>query len=214
MLYLIGVEHKVQWRHPTAPVSPSRKADWDAYSSIIERSLCEIRPSVVAEEMNQEILDGHNKAASILLSLKKDHETRAGMKVEHIFAEPERSETPRGYKSDEQVEDALKRNLKDSPKPELIWAHIIAHQHPIREGFWFNKISGHLRSDILFVCGDVHLVTFSRLLTRKGFISKVVACRVGVHDLNTLEYQGLRCAQENGLLDQPDCFCLKGQGKL
>ncbi len=53
-------------------------------------------------------------------------------------------------------------------------SHMVAHQHPIREDLWFEKIKKHKESEMLFVCGDVHLYTFRRFLREKG-----VRCRVG-----------------------------------
>jgi hypothetical protein len=41
MIHLIGVEHKVQCKNPQWSVTQTHRDDWDRYSSIIERYLCE-----------------------------------------------------------------------------------------------------------------------------------------------------------------------------
>ena len=183
MIYLIGVRHLVQWKKRGFPFSRQRQADWIKYSSLVGMHLAEILPSAIAEEMNEEILADYG-AESLLPSIARDYIARTGRALDHVFAEPTQAEKLSiGYKTVEQVKSALKR-ATSSNLPDLVdWAHTIAHQHPIREQFWLNKIGKHLSSDVLFVCGDIHLITFSMLLSKRGIASRVFESRVGVHDM-------------------------------
>jgi hypothetical protein len=71
-----------------------------------------------------------------------------------------------------------------------------------------SKIRNNLDKDILFVCGDIHLVTFPMLLKRELIDYEVIEGRVGVTNLNTLDYRALKYAQDRDILGRTDCFCL------
>jgi hypothetical protein len=209
MIHLIGVEHRVQWKKPNLPVSQARQANWARYLSVLEKSICEIRPSAVAEEMNQEILDGHNKAESILLSMKENHEARTGMKIEHIFAEPDSAwKTAKGYKEREVIKEILKKRIQTDPTNEEVLAHVVAHQHPIRERFWLASIGKYLDGEIIFVCGSAHLCTFRLLLDEQRIDSTIVRRGIGIDSSCLDELAGLRFALENDMFSDTSCFCL------
>lgn len=215
MIHLIGVDHRVQYMNLNWRVAQQTKDDWNYYSSVIRQLISTIQPIAVAEELNKEILIGKNHAESILIAAKKDYETITGMKIEHIFAEPDAAwKTATGYKEPEQIKSMLETRMGVEPTIEQVWGHMVAHQHLVREKFWLGSIEKHLGGEIVFVCGDIHLETFPTLLTRRGIQSAVVECHVGVRNLDGPEYRGLKFAQENNLLDQTDCFCLKDSNTL
>ena len=87
MIHLIGVEHKVQYMNSNWGVAQTTKDNWTHYSSIIEQSIREIQPLIVAEELNEKWLQGLNGAKSILKSAKEEHEAQTGTKIQHIFEE-------------------------------------------------------------------------------------------------------------------------------
>jgi hypothetical protein len=87
-------------------------------------------------------------------------------------------------------------------------AHVIAHQHPIREDLWLDAIKQHKDSEIIFVCGDIHLCTFRRLLKKRGINSRIVERGIGVDSSCLAEYEGLKFAQDNGMFSDAYCFCL------
>lgn len=210
MIHLIGVEHKVQCKNPNWGVTQAHRDNWDRYSSIIEESLRTFQPSAVAEELNQEILDRKNGAMSILQSVKENHEARTGTKIQHIFAEPDSAaKSAKGYKEPERIKAILRARIGKEPTCEQVMAHVVAHQHRIREALWLESVSDYLRSEMLFVCGDIHLYTFPKLLEREGIPYKVFASRVGVGNLKLPEYRGLEYAQSNNMLGEPDCICLQ-----
>ena len=149
MVHLIGVDHKVQYMKSTAPASQDREANWKYYSSIIEGSIRDLRPSVVAEELNQELLDKkYNKAESLLLRIKKAHEERGGKAIRHIFAEPPSAEKQKlGIDFELPFSGLCPGVIPLSPPdgfPHLSdyeWhKHDIAHRFPIREDFWITQL--------------------------------------------------------------------------
>jgi hypothetical protein len=52
------------------------------------------------------------------------------------------------------------------------------------------------------------LVTFPMLLKRELIDYEVIEGRVGVTNLNTLDYRALKYAQDTDILGRTDCFCL------
>jgi hypothetical protein len=211
VIHLIGVEHKVQWRQPRMPlrlVGESRQTNWSLYSSILEEVIEAFRPAVVAEELNQEFLDQRNNAESLLLCMTRRHESRTRTKIEHIFAEPDLAEkSAKGCKSEEQVEATLETTLHLKPTRSQIISHMIAHQHPIREGLWFDTIKKHREREMLFVCGDIHLYTFRRFLRDRGVHCRVAKRRIGVDAPCLSDYEGLKLAIENQMCSDDRCFC-------
>jgi len=210
MIHLIGVEHKVQWRHPKAPASSARQANWAHYSSILEETIAAFTPAVVAEEFNQESLDHRNGAKSLLLCKTKDFESRTGASIEHVFAEPDLAEkNAKGYKCEETIKAILTAKMHTEPTGEQIMAHMIAHQHPIRERIWLEKIWKHRSSEMLFICGDIHLYTFCRLLRKEGISCRIAKRKIGVDSSCLSAYKGLKYAIENDICSDAHCFCLE-----
>jgi hypothetical protein len=211
MVHLIGVEHKIQYKNPTWGVTQAHRDNWDRYSSIIEQSICNIKPAVVAEELNEKWLEGKNGAKSILKFIKEEHEARTGTKILHIFAEPDSiDKSAKGYKDRETIEAILSAKMQVEPTPEQIMAHVIAHQHPIRENLWLDTIWEHICGELIFVCGDIHLYTFRKLLKEKRIDSRIIAQGIGVDCSCLADYKGLNFALANDMFDETDCFCLKG----
>ena len=52
------------------------------------------------------------------------------------------------------------------------------------------------------------MVTFPMLLKRELIDYEVIEGRVGVTNLNTLDYRALKYAQDRDILGRTDCFCL------
>ncbi len=142
MIHLIGVNHRVQWeRLPSANAYVPHEVQQNQakYSTLIERFLCKFHSPVVAEEYTEEKLR-ETKTRSILLEIKSAYEVHHGVKVEHIFAEPCKAQKEAiGYKEPESIEVLLRRKQRKDPTSEETMAHVIAHQHPIREEFWLDK---------------------------------------------------------------------------
>jgi hypothetical protein len=211
VIHLIGVNHRIQWEKlpsANAYIPHEVQQDQARYSTLIEEFLCKFHSPVVAEEYTGEKLR-ETKTRSILLEIKSAYEVRHRVKIEHIFAEPCTAQKEViGYKEPESIEVLLKRNQQKDPTDEETMAHVIAHQHPIREKFWLDKIRKNLDKDILFVCGDIHLVTFPMLLERELINYEVIEGRVGVRNLKMLDYRALKYAQDHGMLGKTNCFCL------
>lgn len=48
-----------------------------------------------------------------------------------------------------------------------------------REKFWLTRLSGSKEEDILFICGDDHIESFSKRLTKAGYPNQILSRRWG-----------------------------------
>ena len=162
----------------------------------------------MAEELNEKWLQRKNRAESILKSEKERYETRTGTRIQHIFAEPDQAiKDARHYKERETIAAILNAKMQVQPAAEEAIAHVIAHQHPIRESLWLDAIGEHRNDELIFVCGDIHLYTFRRLLEKQKIDSRIVAQGIGVDCACLADYRGLNFALAHQMFDETDCFC-------
>lgn len=87
-------------------------------------------------------------------------------------------------------------------------AHETAHQFPIRERLWPTELKRTTSTNILFVCGDIHLYTFTNFLAAEKISSTVFGRGISVNPSNDIEYEALQYAQDNDMFGKTDCFCL------
>jgi hypothetical protein len=214
MIYLVGVDHRVQWiRDPrirsSVPRLPSetetrRKLDYIYFISVACKAISELRIEVLAEEMNRQILDErYNHANSVLELLKETLMNCVGLEIEHVFVEPLKEEKQRkGYREIEDVSKLLGVDQNDI----VAHAHMAAHQFPVREGLWLEKIKCNLHKPILFVCGEAHIDTFSMMLHREKIDYKEIARKIGVQGTSP-DLQGVSLAQKMDLFETSSCPC-------
>lgn len=212
MIHIVGVDHRVQWmRVPTGISSHSvPKAIQDGincYLSTVREKVFALNVTVFAEEYSQELHD--NKGTqSTFLDLKQEIERTTGSKIGHLFIEPTCDEKKaRNYKELEDLKTVLTTRLGSEPKDEVIRAHCIAHQFPIRERFWVDRLRNYFSSSILLVCGEIHTYTLPRLLACEGIDHRIVAHGIGVRHSDDADHRGLRYAEENSMFDNTACFC-------
>jgi hypothetical protein len=169
---------------------------------LIETFIEQHAPNLLAEEYTQTQLDVQ-RAESILQNIARR------LNLPHIFVEPDLNERLTiGYRDNEGVEEQFRARSSVELNSEFVAAHVIAHQFPLRESFWLGKLSDHLGSVVLFVCGDIHLYSFPKLLEQKGWTSKVHASGIGVNH-NHSDYAALQYALKNGMFEDSDCVCRK-----
>jgi hypothetical protein len=89
---------------------------------------------------------------------------------------------------------------------KIAYAHEIAHQFPSRELFWLKELRTVNAQTILFVCGDIHLRTFPRLLGNEGIVSEIVRGGLGVDD-SAIEYSAFQFAEKNKMFSETSCLC-------
>ena len=168
MVYLIGVDHLVQYRGPLPETIR------EEFLSYILNCCRTHHIRVIAEEFSEEALrevyhsdtDTAGEAAMIL-------------GIEHRFCDPEEEDLRRlGIPYFAEIRDEvmkrrgiassfiLDNDLRASIRRET--EEIARSFWPIREQFWYERIQDALLHPLLFICGHEHVEGFSRLLERRG----------------------------------------------
>lgn len=208
ILYLVGVEHESTRYIQTRGLTKNNLAFIEA----IESAMREHSYDLLAEEEQPERLI---KLGAISL-LQAIHLAR---NIRHAFVDPNVRERERiGYKEygkiagledfKTQVSQPLLQKNEDCECEilKIAYAHEIAHQFSIREMFWIEELKKSQANEILFVCGDIHLDTFPRLLGNCGIDSKIERRSIGISG-SEIEYAAFEFAKQNGLLSEAGCFC-------
>ena len=163
--------------------------------------IIEVDGLATAEEDHLSYLS-EDGAESILLPIAQSHG------IQHLFVEADRAtQRELGYKT----VDVIKKLLiaRGDPSANSASAHKIAHQFPIRERFWLWELGKTAQKNVVLVFGDLHLTTFTHLLTAEGIPYGILAERVGVDSANDPEYQALKYAQDHNMFGETNCFCLE-----
>ena len=198
MIHLMGVDHACAQRKQSGLALTDIQRQ---YQFLVESAIESIRPNLLAEEDHPSYLAGDG-AESILLPIAKSHG------IPHIFVEADRAtQMSLGYKDLNMIKDLLA--VRGTPSAILANAHKFAHQFPIREQFWLQQLSKTAANNILLIFGDLHLTTFTALLTARQIPFSIFAEKIGIDLANNLEYEGLRYALDHNMFGDTDCFCLQ-----
>lgn len=178
MFYIVGVAHPAQSRQKGVPLSSAQRQFRDCISEAIAR----VKPALIAEELSQCALDKLSKKhggqeESIAKGVR-------GPDLEHRFCDPGDGERARiGYVecSDlmRQFDMNSEERLSDVEVSDRAFAVEVAKYWPLREQYWLDQLSDVLDKDVIFVCGDSHVESFTALLVERSIDFSVVARRVG-----------------------------------
>lgn len=164
MIYIIGIDHLVQYNGPV----PGDILD--EFKIFLHEKIDELKISVIAEEFNEEFLCNVLNATEGTAKLISE---RCG--IIHIYCDPDESEREMlriPYFAD--IKESVKKRLNINQKfitdyrlRKLVDAETSAEVKKywdVREKFWFERIKGSLSENILFLCGHEHVVRFLNLL--------------------------------------------------
>jgi len=198
LIHLIGVDHfKAQRKKRGLDLTDIQ---WN-YQSVVESAIASIRPDLLAEEDHPSYLS-EDGAESILQPIARSHGIR------HLFVEADRAmRMELGYKDFDMIYCLL--IPKGIPSGTVASAHKIAHQFPIRERFWLRELNRTTANNVLLICGNLHLQTFTTMLTADGIPYNIFAERIGVDHSADPEYEAFRYAQNHNMFGETNCFCLE-----
>ncbi len=198
MIHLIGVDHfKAQRKKRGLDLTDIQRH----YQSVVESAITSLSPDLLAEEDHPSYLS-EDGAESILQPIAQSHG------IPHLFIEADRPMRMKlGYKDFDAIYCLL--IPKGNPSGTVASAHKIAHQFPIRERFWLTELNRTAANNVLLICGDLHLTTFTNLLAAEGIPCKIVAERIGVDHSTDSEYEAFRYAEDHNMFGETNCFCLE-----
>jgi len=204
MYYLIGVNHDAQVHRPGTTLNEHHLALQSELTKAIER----YRPSLIAVEESKDTLVGKDFIyESIPCTVARRFE------IETRLCEPiEQERLALGLRDPWVVEDLIKTADFDNEIPECkhkVVAQAVATQlyFPLREQWWIDRLSDHRHSEVIFICGENHIETFSKRLESTGIAVQVIARDVGVNeDIKNRSDEAKRYPLEN-----PELFakCLR-----
>lgn len=208
ILYLVGVNHEAT-RYKQAR---GLTKDNLAFIDVIESTIILHSFDLLAEEEQPEYLIQYS-GISLLDAIHRAHGIR------HEFVDPNSREREIiGYRDCggicglEEFRTQVSHPLLEKDENcgheinKIAYAHEIAHQFPIRELFWLKELKKANAENVLFVCGDIHLRTFPRLLGNEGIVSEIVRGGLGVDD-SAIEYTAFELAEKNKMFSETHCFC-------
>jgi hypothetical protein len=158
MLHIIGLNHRAQARKPGAEFTEEQQTLAECLRHTIEG----VRPAVIAEEDSEEALAKRGKASIV-------KEIADEKKIEHRFCNPtEKQRKAIGYRDGQSLELELFMNDAEGLTNDEIFCRAraieIGRYFPIRERFWLEQLDGCRDAHVVFVCGDLHVESFGRLL--------------------------------------------------
>lgn len=179
MIYLIGVEHKVQ----SISVGAEETADQTKYRLCLEQAIQEYRPAVVAEEYSDDAL----RISAFVKGGTQEFFTRkitAATSVKHLLCDPDvETKYSMGYQGPEGWEIQISQlQTRESPSEQKLLAAAleVVKDFPIRENYWLQELQDCLQEGVIFVCGDYHVDTFGGRLKDNGVPSQVVERQIGM----------------------------------
>jgi hypothetical protein len=176
MLYIIGVSHSVQSRKPDLEKTDGQKA----FANLLERTIGDVHPTLVAEEESEENLSKHEKMS---IAQEVSHSTG----IEHRFCDPSQVDRrAMGYLSQDDIlsrhKYLLGSNLPFEEASLKASAIEMAQHFPKREQFWLDRLNGCREQDAIFICGDGHVESFTGLLKIKDIPYEIVERGFGMSE--------------------------------
>lgn len=174
MVYLIGVDHLIQYNGPVPGYLIVEFINF--LSSQVKR----YKISVIAEEFNKEFL--HDVLGATEATAEKAAEISG---IKHIFCDPdERERLILGIPYYAEIKESIKKRygirenfIIDNMLRTAINEETAAEAKKywdIREKFWLDKIRNMLMENIIFICGHEHVYRFREHLVENNIDVDVI----------------------------------------
>ena len=159
MVYLIGVNHQVQFTNRSSNLSLINN-----FTSLLEKTALDKDIFLIAEEFSMDALKLWQASACTARDVSKK------LKIKHLFCDPSKKEQKKlGYPTQEERAKEAGSNLA------LDIQEVEKKYFPIRENYWFKKIEPYINENILFVCGQSHIESFSVLLKKNKIDCEILS---------------------------------------
>lgn len=174
MIYLVGVDHLVQYNGPV------RGKILDEFSAFLDSSIRTYGIAVIAEEFNEEFLRDVYFATR---NTAEEAAKRAG--IIHIYCDPDEHERQAlGIPYHADIKDSIRRKygtadrfIPDGELRNKIDAETVEEEKSHwekRERFWLERLRPFLADDILFLCGHEHVTRFKTLLDSEKILNQIL----------------------------------------
>jgi hypothetical protein len=158
VLYIHGINHNTQHRGVGVD-----SAGADRFEALVDWVCQQNQIELIAEEFSLEACELSGVSASICA----EYAVRNGL--QHLYCDPTLEERIQlGIPSQKELVTQVKAELGVKiivgSEHNAYYDRVAAKYHPIREGFWLDKLSPYAERNILFICGSDHVESFSALL--------------------------------------------------
>lgn len=168
MIYLLGVDHKIQHDGPLGPQPEHTEMFVDAVSNIIE----DLSIEVIVEEFNEDAKRLNEVTKGVVEKIA------AVKNIRLIYCEPSKEERERnGILTEPQIFKKLGFDILADLTTEQRDAvdEKILKQFEIREALWYDTAKDVMGSTVLCIIGARHVPTFGKLLREKGHEYAVIS---------------------------------------
>ena len=174
MIFLVGVDHLVQYKGPLL------EALRQEFKNFIIDASRKLHIDLIAEEFSREAL--HEVYSSTEATVQ---EAASMLGTDHRFCDPEQPQMRAlGIPYFAEVRDRVKKKYNVTTKFILddkirsaveleTWKLIRSYWH-LREKFWYDCIKDAIGLNILFICGHEHVERFRDLLLGRGHSSEII----------------------------------------
>jgi hypothetical protein len=191
MFFVIGLAHREQGSDDGKPQTSAQMK----YVAVVETTIRRVTASCIAEEDSEEAL-----ASRKSVSLAKPIAKKSG--IEHRFCDPTMEERKViGYRDGTYLQANIfmhdDRNMTQQEIQAKARALEIAKYWRVREEFWLRRLKD-IKGNVVFICGDGHVETFTALLCERGIPFEVVERGIGVNEQDNAEMTaGLQYLREH-----------------
>jgi hypothetical protein len=184
MFHLIGVNHKVSYLE--SGLTPT--TEHLLFANCLKDAIAKLKPTLIAEEQNQEWLKGRS-SITVALALAS--------KVPVLLCDPGKGERKTmGYRDSYDLQSSLRKAFPRLSVSEIeIRAEAIevAREYGKREEYWLKSIRGENVTTTIFICGDAHIDGLRERLLDRGIRSKVIERELGMTDEQRKTFAKIKC---------------------
>ncbi len=175
MVYIIGVDHLIQYDNTIVP-----EHLYHQFTDLIKSVVNKNSISLIAEEFSVEAITSVYHAERGILQ-----ETAADLGVFHRYCDPEENDRIKiGIPYYAEIRDQVKKkykilqefilddSLRATVKRETM--ELSKQYWSRREEFWLQCIIDYTDMNVLFVCGHDHVDRFRTLIIKKGIQSSII----------------------------------------
>ena len=161
MIYLIGVNHKIQHnRDGDTGLSLRNK-----FSAFLVSKVKEYNITLLAEEFSEQAFQESNATIDTVKDVAEK------LSIKHLFCDPNKKERKGiNIPCREEIKNTFNIHgpvIGSSSEDSRIKEEQRKY-HNVRENFWYNRIEKHISKNLIFICGADHMKSFETLLVGKG----------------------------------------------
>lgn len=167
MILLLGISHNYQW--------DKNEVYCTNFINYLKRTIPKLNIKVMAEEW---AIDHFQEWAYKSIHSTSIYDVANELRIKHIYADTDRATDKKiGIKRDGDIKSDLgikgcELCMKKEDKKK--YNQLREPNHRKREQYWLSQIDWAIKEKMLFICGYLHIPSFSQLLTDRGITNEIL----------------------------------------